>query len=368
MDINRFLEELDRLFEEKNINDVEPFLRISMDKATEEEDKSAQFTILNEMMGFYRDTSEYDKSIKACQQCIGLMKEMNIEGTVDYATALQNIANAHRAAGLLEESLNYYMETFAIYEENIEPGDYRFASLNNNIALLYQEMGNYEKATQYLKKALAIIEKIPGAEIEVATTLSNLGASLLEIEEIQEAEDCLNKALEIFKKDTVKNFHYSAALSAMAAVKCKKEDYAGAIKLYEEALPEIEINMGQGSAYEITKDNLEKAKEAYEKQQEEKTESLQENPEEIKQEEINEKKEKIEKENLSGLKLAKKFYEEVGAKMIHEKFPEYEDKIAVGFVGEGSERFGFDDRYSIDHDFGPGFCMWVTKTVYSEIG
>ena len=54
----------------------------------------------------------------------------NIEGTVDYATALQNIANAHRAAGLLEESLNYYMETFAIYEENIEPGDYRFASLN----------------------------------------------------------------------------------------------------------------------------------------------------------------------------------------------------------------------------------------------
>ena len=99
-----------------------------------------------------------------------------------------------------------------------------------------------------------------------------------------------------------------------------------------------------------------------------KTESLQENPEEIKQEEINEKKEKIEKENLSGLKLAKKFYEEVGAKMIHEKFPEYEDKIAVGFVGEGSERFGFDDRYSIDHDFGPGFCMWVTKTVYSEIG
>ena len=25
MDINRFLEELDRLFEEKNINDVEPF-------------------------------------------------------------------------------------------------------------------------------------------------------------------------------------------------------------------------------------------------------------------------------------------------------------------------------------------------------
>jgi hypothetical protein len=40
----------------------------------------------------------------------------------------------------------------------------------------------------------------------------------------------------------------------------------------------------------------------------------------------------------------------------------------VGFVGEGSERFGFDDAYSMDHDFGPAFCMWVTKTVYAEIG
>ena len=54
--------------------------------------------------------------------------------------------------------------------------------------------------------------------------------------------------------------------------------------------------------------------------------------------------------------------------MIQEQFPEYEDKIAVGFVGEGSERFGFDDEYSMDHDFGPGFCMWVTEQINDEIG
>jgi len=40
----------------------------------------------------------------------------------------------------------------------------------------------------------------------------------------------------------------------------------------------------------------------------------------------------------------------------------------VGFVGEGSERFGFDDVYSRDHDFGPGFCMWITEDVYEKIG
>ena len=33
-----------------------------------------------------------------------------------------------------------------------------------------------------------------------------------------------------------------------------------------------------------------------------------------------------------------------------------------------SERFGFDDVYSRDHDFGPGFCMWITEDVYEKIG
>ena len=64
------------------------------------------------MMGFFRDTSQFEKSIKACNDCIELMKKMGIEGTVDYATSLQNVANAYRAAGKLAESLEVYKEVF----------------------------------------------------------------------------------------------------------------------------------------------------------------------------------------------------------------------------------------------------------------
>lgn len=69
---------------------------------------------------------------------------------------------------------------------------------------------------------------------------------------------------------------------------------------------------------------------------------------------------------MQGIEIAEKFYEEYGRKMISEKFPELESKIAVGLVGDGSECFGFDDDISRDHDFEPGFCMFVPDDIDSR--
>jgi hypothetical protein len=64
---------------------------------------------------------------------------------------------------------------------------------------------------------------------------------------------------------------------------------------------------------------------------------------------------------MQGIEISRKFYEEYGKEMIRKKFPEYEDRIAVGIAGNGSDCFGFDDEISRDHDFYPGFIMWVNK-------
>ncbi|MBO4498167.1 MAG: DUF4037 domain-containing protein [Lachnospiraceae bacterium] len=57
---------------------------------------------------------------------------------------------------------------------------------------------------------------------------------------------------------------------------------------------------------------------------------------------------------------SRRFYEAEVAPMIHEKFREAEDRIAVGIAGEGSDCFGYDDLISRDHDFGTGVCLWLT--------
>ena len=71
---------------------------------------------------------------------------------------------------------------------------------------------------------------------------------------------------------------------------------------------------------------------------------------------------------MTGLELCRKYYEQVGRPMLEEKFSDYLPRIAAGLVGEGSDCLGFDDEISRDHDFGPGFCIWLCKEDYDKIG
>jgi len=71
---------------------------------------------------------------------------------------------------------------------------------------------------------------------------------------------------------------------------------------------------------------------------------------------------------MNGLDLSEKYFLEIGYKMLQKKFPDYIHRIAAGLIGGGSECYGFDDEISRDHDWGPGFCLWLTSEDYSSIG
>lgn len=71
---------------------------------------------------------------------------------------------------------------------------------------------------------------------------------------------------------------------------------------------------------------------------------------------------------MKGLELSHQFFNTYGKPMIKEKFYQYRNRIAVGMAGEGSECLGFDDALSRDHDWGPGFCLWLDDGDFEQIG
>ena len=62
---------------------------------------------------------------------------------------------------------------------------------------------------------------------------------------------------------------------------------------------------------------------------------------------------------MKGLELSEKYYKTFGEPMLKEQFPELFPKIAAGLIGGGSEVLGYDDVVSQDHDYGPGFCLFL---------
>ena len=67
---------------------------------------------------------------------------------------------------------------------------------------------------------------------------------------------------------------------------------------------------------------------------------------------------------MKGLELARKYYEEYGIPMLENEFPETRKYLAVGLVGSGSECLGYDDKISQDHDFEPGFCIFLRERMW----
>ena len=70
----------------------------------------------------------------------------------------------------------------------------------------------------------------------------------------------------------------------------------------------------------------------------------------------------------NGLKISEVFFEEYGLPMLEKDFAEYKDQIAAGLVGQTSECFGYDDYISRDHDYAPGFCLWLPEELKKKIG
>lgn len=64
---------------------------------------------------------------------------------------------------------------------------------------------------------------------------------------------------------------------------------------------------------------------------------------------------------MQGIEAAKRLYEDFGAPMLEREFPAESARIAAGLAGHGSECFFFDDEISRDHDFTPGFALWITQ-------
>ena len=397
-DTQQFLNGLDAIFDRHAAaTEAGPYLEQAMVDAENADDEAGLLTVLNETMGFYRSQGRHKDNQWIVQRALELAARMGLTtGTSEaWATTLINCATAMRAAKQYDQAEDLYHQAQDVCRHSLAPTDRRLAALHNNLSMLYSETNRPDKAELELREALRIIEASsvnPDEDIDVASSHTNLALTLLTEHKLEGAHWHAAKALDIYKTGHLEHSaHYASALAGYAQVCFAEKRYADAVAGYRHALDVIEECYGKDTDYwRITEDNLRQAEsqaqaagidivpndttDATTASAQEATNAgtSRQNPTDapvmptaLVSDSAATATSVV---GISGLKLARAFWTQVGKPMLSAKYPQYVARIAVGLVGHGSECYGFDDAYSQDHDFGPRFCLWLSDEDYTAIG
>lgn len=434
-DTQQFLNGLDAIFDRHAAaTEAGPYLEQAMVDAENAGDEAGLLTVLNETMGFYRSQGRHKENQWIVQRALELAARMGLTtGTSEaWATTLINCATAMRAAQQYDQAEDLYHQAQSVCRHSLAPTDRRLAALHNNLSMLYSETNRPDKAELELREALRIIEASsvnPDADIDVASSHTNLALTLLTEHKLEGAHWHAAKALEIYRTGHLEHSaHYASALAGFAQVCFAERRHADAVTGYRHALAVIEECYGKDTDYwRITADNLRQAEEEAAKAgvtvdnagvagdagtPPQSGSRLSNSPAQGKtgagvEAQVGSASSAVDADTpgalaqalpetgadatsspstvsvstgsagaaeavsacpVSGLKLARAFWTQMGKPMIAAKYPQYAGRIAAGLVGHGSECYGFDDTYSQDHDFGPRFCLWLTDEDYAAIG
>lgn len=211
MDVPRFIAELDALYNSGQEQKAGLMLDEGIEKARAAGDWRAELSLLSELCGHCRRSGEREKALEGIERLMELIREHRMGSTVSAATVLLNAATTLKCFGLAADSIPVFRHVSRVYSSKLDPMDYRFAGLYNNMALSCADVGEHQQAEALFRAAMKVIESCPVPQNELAVTLCNLA----ELYYKQDAEDvrvdgCMERAWEYLSDSALPHDGYHA--------------------------------------------------------------------------------------------------------------------------------------------------------------
>jgi tetratricopeptide (TPR) repeat protein len=195
--VPELIAQLDELYNSGREQEAGAFLERWRQKAAALGDWRGELSLLSELMGHYRRSREAEKGLAAVEDGLALIRQHRMGSTVSGATVMLNAATTLKCFGRAAESVPVFRHVARVFAEHLDPADYRFAGLYNNMALSYDDVGDVQAAERFFKLALKVLEKTERPGNDCAVTWCNL-AELYGKRDADDAriEACLDRAWE----------------------------------------------------------------------------------------------------------------------------------------------------------------------------
>ena len=192
----RIMDKLDRLLEEQDYDGAERHLLWWMQEAINAEDLRGQLMLANELIGHYRKAGRGDEALKAADQALALLDQLDFSGTLTSGTTYVNAATACSAFGKPERALSLFEKARAVYEATPDTPRHLLGGLYNNMAVTCRDLGKYEDAYALFDRAMDEMAKVPGGSLEQAITCLNRADTIALEFGTEEGEERINALLE----------------------------------------------------------------------------------------------------------------------------------------------------------------------------
>jgi len=139
------------------------------------EDEDGELSVTSEMMGLSRRVNDRGRGLAAVSRGLEMLEKSGLSDTVSGATVLLNAATTKKHFGDAAGALPLYRRAEDVYSARLAENDERFGGLYNNYASSLAETGDRDKAEEYYKRALALMDALGAAgKTGVAVTAVNL--------------------------------------------------------------------------------------------------------------------------------------------------------------------------------------------------
>lgn len=184
----------------KDYAGAERHLKYWLEEAKALGDLAGQFSLRNEMMGFYRKQGNYENAVASLKEALVLMEALGNEYSISGGTCHVNCGTVYDNFADPENALPHFEKAEEIFDSISYKDNYRLASLYNNMGLALMDLKQFPEAMEKYHKALETIRSVEGSEPEQAVTYLNMADCAALGRGLEETTSEINSYLSIAKE------------------------------------------------------------------------------------------------------------------------------------------------------------------------
>ena len=208
------------------------------------EDDPQALTVMSNLAVAYWSNKRLDKSIPLFEELVGKFKKMFGENHIQTQSSIANLAVNYRDDKQFDKAIDLLEE---VHEKNKDEPQLNW--VGSQLKNAYRMAGRKEKFSEFSDQQIARARKNQDAcesesksAIKLAAVLASNGSGYLELSMPEQAQLCLQEAVEIRQKEIPDDWRTANTKSLLGEVMLAGENTESACKLLEEAFNELQKN------------------------------------------------------------------------------------------------------------------------------